>query len=197
MQLWSSGRGWLFSAGKDPGSGPVARFVSTTPEREVCRPQPKGKNRLGTYGWPKIPFAPTLPGPAAPRAMGHSFGALGLTSPQKPQLQEETLPGPGREAAASRGSLLREKQAPALQARPAGFSGSSQAANHRQGRTVSPLPRPVQGLPAPKVTRQVSLNGVNALSSHGPLQIPVCHFELEVSIRFNGALLQFPVPALR
>lgn len=30
----------------------------------------------------------------------------------KPQLQEETLPGPGREAAASRGSLLRENQRP-------------------------------------------------------------------------------------
>ena len=29
-----------------------------------------------------------------------------------------------------------------------------------------------------------------------PLQIPVCHFELEVYLRFHCALLHFPPPAL-
>lgn len=40
-------RDWLVSEGKDPVDGPVARLVSTTP-KEVCRPQPDGKNYLGT-----------------------------------------------------------------------------------------------------------------------------------------------------
>lgn len=148
MWLWSHGRGWLFSTGKDPISGPVAGFVSSTLGRGVQAPAQGGKEFEGT-GWHKMPFAPSLPGPAPRHVTGHSLCHTCPGCPQKPQLQEETLPGPGREAAASQGSLLRKEQGP-YSPSTFSFSGSSQATNHRQERTVSPLPGWVKGLPAPR-----------------------------------------------
>lgn len=53
-----------------------------------------------------------------------------------------------------------------------------------------------EGISCPKVTQQGRPKW-SEWPSHGPLQILVCHFALEIYIRFNCALLQFPVPALR
>lgn len=54
-------RDWLVSEGKDPVDGPVARFVSTVP-KEVCRPQPDGKNYPGTLAGTRCPLLPPCQG---------------------------------------------------------------------------------------------------------------------------------------
>lgn len=160
-------RDWLVSEGKDPVDGPVARFVSTVP-KEVCRPQPDGKNYPGTLAGTRCPLLPPCQGLLPLVSWGICVAPCPRSSspprpPKKPQLLEETLPGPGREASASRGSLLREKQASALQAHPAS-QGSSQSTNHRQERTVNPWPRLAKGFPAPRSPSRAGLNGANALS---------------------------------
>lgn len=78
------------------------------PRKEVCRPRPRGRRIWGQLAGTKCPLLPPCQSllPLTPRAFSVP------RFPQKPQLQEETLPGPGGEAAASRGSLLREKQGP-------------------------------------------------------------------------------------
>lgn len=79
------------------------------PQRKVCRPQPNGKNYLGTLVGTGCPLLPPCQGPLPLLSWGICLAHLpSLTlprhpPPQKPQLLEETLPGPGREASASWG----------------------------------------------------------------------------------------------
>ena len=111
MRLWSQGRGWLFSTGKDPIGRPVARFISTTPEGGVQAPAPRGEG-VGDI-WLTQDALRSRPARACcPSCHGPFEVPVSPLLSLKPQLQEETLPGPGREAAASRGRLLREKQSP-------------------------------------------------------------------------------------
>lgn len=96
----------------------VARFINTPhtphPQREVRRPQPEGEKNLGA-------FAPTLPGRAAPHVMALRCATL----PPEASAVGGKSPGPGREVAASRGSLLWEKQGP--------FPGSTSASQGAPG----------------------------------------------------------------
>lgn len=89
----------------------MARFISTTLEGGMQAPA-QGGEELGDI-WLALG---SLCSPPARACCPSRHGAFAVPrSPLlslKPQLQEETLPGPGREAAASRGSLLREKQRP-------------------------------------------------------------------------------------
>ena len=63
----------LFSTEEDPISGPMARFISSTPEGDVQAPARAAKKKdWGPSGWHRMPFAPILPGPAASHVMGHS-----------------------------------------------------------------------------------------------------------------------------
>lgn len=103
----------LFSTGEDPISGPVARFISSTPDRDVQAPARAGKEKDWGAIWLAQDALCSYPTRACcPSCHGAfevpPFPSLSL----KPQLQEETLPGPSRVAAASQGSLLWEKQGP-------------------------------------------------------------------------------------
>lgn len=168
MPLWSPRRGWLVSEGKDPVGGPAARLVSTTPEKGVQTPAQR-EELSGDFGWHRMPFAPSLPGPAAPSVMGHLLGTLALAHPPPPPPPPRSLScwrklsqGLG-EKHQPHGESAQGKTSPCPPSTPS-FSGSSQAANHRRGRTVSPQPRLGKGLPAPRSHSRAGLNGANALS---------------------------------
>lgn len=168
MPLWSPGRGWLVSEGKDPIGGPAARLVSTTPEKGVKTPAQR-EELSGDFGWHKMPFAPSLPGPAAPSVMGHLLGTLALAHPAPPPTPPEASAAGGNSPRAWERSIslmgesAQGKTSPCPPSTPS-FSGSSQAANRRQGRTVSPRPRLGKGLPAPRSHSRAGLSGANALS---------------------------------
>lgn len=98
----------------------------------------------------------------------------------KPQLQEELPQGLAERQQPHRGACSGKNKAPTLEALPA-----SLGAPGLEGQRDFLLQGHLAGQ---------TWGGAGALS--WSLQIPVCHFELEVYIRCNGALLHFLPPAL-
>lgn len=162
MPLWSPGETGLSQKGRTQWTGLWPGSLALS-QRRCADPSPMGRIIRGL--WLEQDALCSLPARAC-CPLYHGAFAWHLAPPppaKKPQLLEETLPGPGREASASRGSLLREKQASALQAHPAS-RGSFQSTNHWQERTVNPWPRLTKGFPAPRSPSRAGLNGAN-----GPL----------------------------
>lgn len=106
------------SVGLRPGS-------LAPPQRKVCRPQPNGKNYLGTLVGTGCPLLPPCQGPLPLLSWGICLAHLpSLTLPRHPPPPEASAAGGNSPRAWERsislmGNLLREKQAPALQAHPA------------------------------------------------------------------------------
>lgn len=149
------------SVGLRPGS-------LAPPQRKVCRPQPNGKNYLGTLVGTGCPLLPPCQGPLPLLSWGICLAHLpSLTLPRHPPPRSlscwrKLSQGLG-EKHQPHGESAQGKTSPCPPSTPS-FSGSSQAANHRRGRTVSPRPRLGKGLPAPRSHSRAGLNGANALS---------------------------------
>lgn len=146
MRLWSQGRGWLSSIGKDSFSGPVASLVSTTSKRGVQAPA-RGGEEFGDI-WLVQNALCLHPARACCPSCPRAFAVPHLTS-----LPPEASAAGGNSPRAWQrsNSLTREsaqgKTSPCSPS-TSSFSGSSEAAHHRQGRVVSSLPRQAKGLPA-------------------------------------------------
>lgn len=154
--------------GRTPSVGPRPSSLAP-PQGGLCIPQPNGKNELVTLAGTRCPSLPPCQGLLPLMSWGICLAhlpSLRLPTPQASAAGGNS-PRAWQRSISLTGEPAQGKTSPCPASTPSS-SGSSQATNHRQGNTVSPRPRPVKGLPAPRSHSRAGRHGASARSWPAP-----------------------------